>query len=76
MLFGRGKKAEQGAKKTYDREKLVPVIRKSICTAERSAGFRHLSDGHFEDVMLIRDDRDLREFMEMYGIEEVPETFY
>ncbi len=73
MLFGKKKKPE---KKEYDRTRLVPAIRKSICTGEEAAGFRHIGSDKFEDVMLIRGEEDLREFMEMYGITEKPEVFY
>lgn len=55
-------------KRDYDRENLRPVIRSSICTGERTAGFRNVHTGKFTDVMLIRDDRDLEEFLETYGI--------
>ena len=52
----------------YDRENLRPVIRASICTGEQTAGFRHRTTGRFSEVMLIRTDRDLEEFLELYGI--------
>lgn len=55
-------------KRDYDRENLRPVIRSSICTGERTAGFRNVHTGKFTDVMLIRNDRDLEEFLETYGI--------
>ena len=71
-LFGRHKKEVL----TYDHETLVPVIRKSICTGEESAGFKNIKNGTFREVMLIRNRDDLREFMELYGIEETPETIY
>lgn len=53
---------------SYDRESLRPVIRSSICTGERVAGFRNVHTGKFSDVMLIRGERDLEEFLQMYGI--------
>ena len=43
MLF-RKKKTEH---KTYDHEKLEPVIRCSICTGEEVAGFRDRETGRF-----------------------------
>jgi len=55
-------------KRTYDRENQKPVIRSSICTGERVAGFRDLHTGKFSEVMLIRGDRDLEEFRELYDI--------
>ena len=55
-------------KQSYDRENLRPVIRASICTGEQTAGFRNIHTGKFSEVMLIRYDSDLEEFLEMYDI--------
>ena len=52
----------------FDRENLRPVIRASICTGEQTAGFRNIHTGRFSEVMLIRAESDLEEFMELYGI--------
>jgi len=71
-MFGRRK--EKAA--AYDHEKLVPAIRSSICTGERTAGFRDKVTGHFSEVMLIRDERDLESFRRQYGIVGEIETFY
>jgi len=54
----------------YDRKSKRPVIHASICTGERVAGFKDLHTGKFEEIMLIRDDSDLNEFMETYNILE------
>lgn len=62
--------------KTYDRENLRPVIKSSICNGEQVAGFRDIHTGAFEEVMLIRGDDDLAEFMRMYGIEGKIEKIY
>ena len=62
--------------KEYDRASKKPVIRASICTAERTAGFLDLKTGKFEEIMLIRNDRDLNEFKSTYGIEGSIETIY
>lgn len=43
----------------------------SICTGEQVAGYTNLRTGKFEEAMLVRDDRELREFMERYGISEI-----
>ncbi len=72
-MFFRKKKKEV---KVWDRNAKKPVIRMSICTGEKTAGFERLSDHRFEEVMLVRDDDDLKEFKEMYGIEEDPEIIY
>ena len=55
-------------KKEYDRENLRPLLRCSICTGEQVAGFKNRHTGKFEEVMLIRNQKDLDLFMEMYGI--------
>ena len=55
-------------KQPYDRENLKPVIRASICTGEQVAGFRNIHTGKFTEVMLIRYDSDLKEFLELYDI--------
>ncbi len=62
---------------TFDRENLRPAIRSSICTGERAAGFQNIHTGKFSDVMLVRDDRDLAEFLDTYGLsrEEIAEIY-
>ena len=60
----------------YDPEAVRPVIRASICTGEQTAGFKNLQNGKFEEVMLIRNRRDLEEFKKRYGIEGEIEKIY
>ena len=69
MLFGKKRK-----KCAYDRENLKPVIRSSICTGERVAGFKNIQTGKFSEVMLIRNGGDLQEFLETYDISETDVT--
>lgn len=60
-----------GKKKTtieYDKTTMIPVIHASICTGEQMAGFKNKETGRFEEVMLIRDGKDLDKFMEMYDL--------
>jgi hypothetical protein len=73
-LFKR--KAPATVQPAFDPEKLKPMIRCSICTGEKVAGFRHLEDGRFEEVMLIRDTEDLVIFKMKYGITGEIEKFY
>ena len=54
--------------RTYDPAVQRPVIRASICTGEKSAGFRNLQTGKFTEVMLVRTEADLREFRRLYGL--------
>lgn len=63
-------------KKTYDPNVKKPVIRASICTGEQTAGFRYLSNGRFEEVMLIKSNADLEDFKSQYGIEGDIDTIY
>lgn len=55
----------------FDPETQYAVIRSSICTGEKVAGFKNKVDGHFVDVMLIRTQADEDRFMEMYGLTEI-----
>jgi len=66
-MFGRRKKQ---AETPYDRGNKIPVIRSSICTGEQVAGFKDPSSGKFEELMLLRDDQDLQEFLRRYQVEE------
>ena len=63
-------------KKTFDKEKVKPIIKASICNGEQVAGFKNLATGTFEEVMLIRDSSDLKLFKEMYSITEDIEKIY
>ena len=72
MLFGK-KKIQ---KKTYDHSVKKPAIKASICTGEKVAGFVDLHSRSFEEVMLIRNQKDLDDFRYMYDIEEEIETVY
>lgn len=65
MLFRRKKPSP-----SFDSSGKLPVIRTSICTGEQTAGFKDPDTGKFYDVMLIRSDADLREFLETYHVPE------
>ncbi len=66
-MFGFGKKKNVTP---YDREKVTPVIRASICTGEQVAGFKDIETGRFQEIMLIRNDKDLQEYMDRYAVEK------
>lgn len=55
----------------YNPETQYAVIRSSICTGEKVAGFRDKKDGHFTEVMLIRSKKDEQEFKEKYDVENL-----
>lgn len=56
--------------KSYDKENKRPVIKASICNGEQVAGFKDIHTGKIEEVMLIRSQADLENFIAMYGIDE------
>ena len=55
----------------YDKDNLKPVIQSSICTGEKVAGFRDVNTGKFTEIMLIRDNKDMDEFLTTYDISVV-----
>lgn len=65
-MFRHKKKSDR---KEFDREKMIPAVRSSICTGEKVAGFRNKQTGKFEEVMMIRTEQELQEFADMYGID-------
>ncbi len=75
MLFSRFKRKTAPAQ-TFDRERLEPVIRSSICTGEKVAGFRDRETGRFTEVALLRSEGDLAAFRQKYGITEDIPTIY
>ncbi len=60
----------------WDSETLEPVLRSSICTGETAAGFQDKRTGRFVEIQLIRDQKDLADFMARYGLKKVPRTIY
>jgi hypothetical protein len=66
---------KRNEKRGYDKEKLKPALHCSICTGEQVAGFKNLETGKFEDIMLIKSDKDLMAFKEMYGIDELEKDY-
>ena len=69
-------KQKKAPVEAYDRTALEPVIRSSICTGEKVAGFRERETGRFREVALIRTPADLDAFRRKYGVEgEIP-TIY
>ena len=68
-LFGRKKAMEPAVH--FDPETQYAVIRSSICTGEKVAGFKNKTDSHFTEVMHILSPVDEKEFKETYGVETV-----
>ena len=59
----------------FDPDRQTAVIKCSICTGEQMAGFRNKEDGHFIEVMVIRDIGDLAKFKEIYDISEIKKEY-
>ena len=68
-LFGRKKKQEPAIQ--FDPETQYAVIRSSIYTGEKVAGFKNKVDGHFTELMLIRSPADEKLFKETYGVDSI-----
>lgn len=66
-MFGRKKRQTVIS---YDKSGKLPVIRSSICTGEQVAGFKDPVSGKFQELMLIRNDRDFQEFLDQHQISE------
>lgn len=62
---------EQDAANPFSPDTHTAVIRSSICTGEKVAGFRDKRDGSFTEVMLIRSQRDLEQFQRRFGVDNV-----
>ena len=59
----------------FDRVNQYAVIKSSICTGEKVAGFKNIDDGHFTEVMVIRTVKDEEMFKQVYGISEIKKEY-
>lgn len=55
----------------YDPKNQTPIIKASICTGEKVAGFKDKTGGKFTEVMVIRSEDDKDRFMKIYGLDSV-----
>ena len=62
-------------KDTYDAAVKKPMIKASICNGEQVAGFKDIHTGKFEEVLLIRDEKDLEGFLKTYGLEHIDKEY-
>ncbi len=69
--FGKMTYYERHLKETipFDSETQYAVIKSSICTGEKVAGFKNKETGAFTEVMLIKNIADETTFKKIYGIE-------
>ncbi len=65
-----GKKKKRAADVTYDKAVQKPVLRCSICTGEQVFGFINRETGKFEEVSLIRSEKELEELLRQYRISQ------
>ena len=70
-MFGKKKQPQI----EFDRENQNAVVRCSICTGEQVAGFKNIHTGKCEEVMLIRNDRELDVFKAIYDLEHVTKEY-
>lgn len=70
-MFGKKNKVLE-----WDRENLIPVIHKSICTGEAVVGFKNKNTREFVEIMLISSQEDLEKFVKLYGIDTEIKTEY
>ncbi|MCI9200964.1 MAG: aspartate dehydrogenase [Lachnospiraceae bacterium] len=73
MLWKR--KGNQNNRIEFDKKNQKAVLRCSICNGEQVAGFKDIRTGKFQEVMVIRSGRDLDDFRQMYGLEDVPKEY-
>lgn len=75
-IFSRKKnRHENSFPADFDRQLYKPVLKCSICTGEQVAGFKNLTTGKFEEIMLIRNETELVSFKEQYGISELGKEY-
>ncbi len=77
MLFQRKKAKGQAEseKLQYDKSRQKPVLKCSICNGEQVAGFKDIHTGKFEEVMFIRNGKDLESFMRACGVEDIAKEY-
>lgn len=77
IQFGVRRSWERDLKETipFDSQKQYAVIRSSICTGEKVAGFKNIEDGYFTEVMLIRTKEEEQRFKKIYNLENVKKEY-
>lgn len=73
MLFQKKKPEKERLK--YDTVNQKPILKCSICNGEQVAGFKDNRTGKFHEVMFVRSQKDLQEFMDTYGLTEVAKEY-
>ena len=74
-MFFQKKKPEKTEIRTYDTINEKPVLKCSICNGEQVAGFKNIHSGKIREVMYVRNDAELKRFMDIYGITEITKEY-
>ena len=61
--------------RTLDLSDKTPLIRCSICTGEKTGGYRDHKTGEFREIMRLSTEEDYEEFYRLVGTDRV-ETIY
>ncbi|MCD8338272.1 MAG: aspartate dehydrogenase [Lachnospiraceae bacterium] len=67
--------SQSQGQKAYDLSVYKPVLKCSICNGEQVAGFKNRETGKFEEVMFIRNERELSQFLKSYGLETIEKEY-
>lgn len=59
----------------YDENNQYPVIKASICTGEKVAGFRDKTGNGFVEVMVIHNDYEKELFMKAYNLKDIKSEY-
>ena len=54
----------------YDSSCQIPVIHSSICTGEKTVGFKNINNHHFTEVICIQSEQDLDDFVAYYHLDK------
>lgn len=70
-----GKKKERRPAVPYNPERQRAIVKCSICTGEQVAGFQDIQTGHFTEVTVIRNQQELEDFKNLYGLDSVRKVY-
>ncbi|WP_244833030.1 aspartate dehydrogenase [Clostridium sp. BJN0001] len=59
----------------FDSKEYKPVLKCSVCTGEKTAGFMEIKTGKFIDICLIKNDKDLQKFKSDYKVDNVEKIY-
>jgi len=62
-------------KVAYNPDTQKPVLKCSICNGEQVAGFKDKATGKFTEVCLIKNDKELDAFMDVYDLTSIGKEY-